>query len=120
MAEAGAAPPASPKPAPAKKPKWRAWLRAIHRDVGYLAVGSTLIYTLSGIAMNHVDDRDPSFRGSDRTLAITPVPDDATDDEAAQRGAGAVGLGAPSTVYRAGDEVRLEYENGSKVTAIAC
>ena len=26
------------------KRRWRGWLRAIHRDVGYLAVGLTLIY----------------------------------------------------------------------------
>ena len=33
--------------------KWRAWLRAFHRDIGYVAVGLTFIYALSGIAVNH-------------------------------------------------------------------
>ena len=28
----------------------------IHRDVGYLVVGLTLIYAISGIAVNHIDD----------------------------------------------------------------
>ena len=28
------------------KKRWRAWLRAVHRDVGYLALGFTVIYSL--------------------------------------------------------------------------
>jgi len=34
----------------------RTWLRAIHRDVGYSAVGLTIVYAASGIAVNHVAD----------------------------------------------------------------
>ncbi len=100
------------------KKRWRAWLRAFHRDVGYLAVGFTLIYALSGIAMNHIDDWDPSFKAAERTLKITPIGDDATDDEAVKRVTDAVGLGKPDDVFRAGDEVRLGYSNGTQVTAI--
>ena len=44
------------------KKRWRAWLRAIHRDVGYLAVGLTFIYALSGIAINHIGEWDPNFK----------------------------------------------------------
>ena len=36
------------------KKRWRGWLRAVHRDFGYLAVGFTLIYAVSGIAINHI------------------------------------------------------------------
>lgn len=101
------------------KKRWRAWLRALHRDIGYIAVGFTVIYALSGIAMNHIEDWDPNFRSSEVQFKITPIPDDATDDEAVARIAAAAGIsGKPSDVFRAGDEVRLEYPNGSKVTAI--
>ncbi|HWO24883.1 MAG TPA: PepSY-associated TM helix domain-containing protein [Kofleriaceae bacterium] len=101
------------------KKRWRAWLRAVHRDVGYLAVGFTLIYALSGIAMNHLADWDPNFHSSEAQLKITPIADDLSDDEAVARIAAAAGMsGKPSDVLRAGDEVRLEYPNGSKVTAI--
>jgi uncharacterized protein len=101
------------------KKRWRAWLRAIHRDIGYLAVGFTLIYALSGIAMNHLEDWDPNFHASEVQLKIPPIPDDLSDDEAVARVAAAAGLsGKPSDVLRAGDEVRLEYPDGSKVTAI--
>jgi hypothetical protein len=104
---------------PALKKRWRAWLRAVHRDVGYLAVGFTMIYALSGIAMNHIADWDPNFRAEELQLKIAPIPDDISDDEAVARVAAAAGLsGRPSDVLRAGDEVRLEYPSGSKVTAI--
>jgi uncharacterized protein len=108
-----------PAPQPSRfKKRWRAWLRAIHRDIGYLAIGFTIIYAVSGIAMNHIDDWDPSFDASERVVKITPIADDATDDAAIAQIATAGGLGKPATTFRAGDEVRLEYANGSKVTAI--
>ena len=101
------------------KKRWRAWLRAVHRDVGYLAVGFTIIYAVSGIAMNHLEDWDPNFRASEVQLQITPIADELSDAEAVARIAAAAGMaGQPSDVLRAGDEVRLEYPNGSKVTAI--
>jgi hypothetical protein len=42
--------------------RWRAWLRAFHRDLGYLAVGLTFVYALSGIAINHLGEWDPNFK----------------------------------------------------------
>ena len=99
--------------------RWRAWLRAVHRDIGYLAIGFTVIYALSGIAMNHIDDWDPNFTATERTVQIAPIPDDVSDDEAVQRVTQPLGLGKPDEVFRAGDEVRLTYTNGTHVTAIA-
>jgi uncharacterized protein len=102
------------------KKRWRLWLRAIHRDIGYLAVGFTVIYALSGIAMNHIDDWDPNFHATETTRTIEPIPDELGDAEATQRIAAAAGLSGKLTdVFRAGDEVRLTYADGSKVTAIA-
>jgi hypothetical protein len=99
--------------------RWRAWLRAIHRDTGYLAIGFTVIYAVSGIAQNHIEDwGDVSYKSYEKTIAIAAIPDDVADDVAVKRVADAAGLGAPTSSLRAGDEVRLEYANGSKVTAI--
>lgn len=112
-------PPRSRRAGGVVKKRWRAWLRAIHRDVGYLAVGFTIIYAISGIAMNHIEDWDPNFKQSEQTLKIAPITDELTDDEAVARIDGATGFTSrPTEVFRAGDEVRLEYENGAKVTAI--
>lgn len=100
------------------KKRWRAWLRAIHRDFGYVAVGFTVIYALSGLAINHIKDWDPNFTSSEKTVTIVPVPDDASDADAVKRVTDAAGTGAPDDVFRAGDEVRLSYANGTQVTAI--
>ena len=100
------------------KKRWRAWLRAIHRDFGYVAVGFTVIYALSGLAINHIKDWDPNFTSTEKTLTIAPIPDDASDAEAVKRVTDATGTGTPDEIYRAGDEVRLSYASGTQVTAI--
>ena len=39
----------------------RKWSRILHRDVGYFFIGASLIYALSGIALNHLKDWNPSY-----------------------------------------------------------
>ncbi len=39
----------------------RIWNQAIHRDLGYLFAGMTVIYGLSGIALNHLKEWDPNY-----------------------------------------------------------
>lgn len=41
--------------------KWRKWNKAIHRDFGFLFVAMTIIYSLSGIAINHLKDWNPNY-----------------------------------------------------------
>jgi len=36
----------------------RRWNNALHRDIGYLCVGMTLIYAISGIVLNHFKSGD--------------------------------------------------------------
>lgn len=56
---------------------WRPALRAFHRDAGYLAVGLTFVYAISGLAVNHIADWDPSFRTYRETLQLpAPLPAD--------------------------------------------
>jgi hypothetical protein len=98
--------------------RWRAWLRAIHRDFGYVAVGFTVIYALSGLAINHIKDWDPSFTSSEITKTIAPIGDDVPDDVAVQRVTAAVGMDRPDDVFRAGDELRLGYASGAQVTVV--
>ena len=35
--------------------------RVSHRDIGYLIAGLTIIYALSGIALNHKNDWNPNY-----------------------------------------------------------
>lgn len=100
------------------KKRWRGWLRAVHRDLGYLAVGFTIIYAVSGLAINHIADWDPNFKASERTITIAPIPADLPDAEAVQRVVAAAATGTPDDVFRAGDEIRLSYASGTQVTAI--
>ena len=50
--------------------KLRKFNRATHRDLGYFFVGMILIYSLSGIAINHIDDWDPNYKVSHWTENI--------------------------------------------------
>ncbi|MES2680139.1 MAG: PepSY-associated TM helix domain-containing protein [Bacteroidota bacterium] len=43
---------------------------ATHRDVGYFFSSLIIIYCLSGIALNHIDDWNPDFIVSKRTIEI--------------------------------------------------
>lgn len=52
---------------------WRKWNRAIHRDLGYLCVGLTLIYAISGIAVNHIQDWNPNYKIERIKMNIGPV-----------------------------------------------
>jgi uncharacterized protein len=40
---------------------WRKWNRVLHRDIGFLFFGMTIIYALSGIALNHLADWNPNY-----------------------------------------------------------
>lgn len=91
--------------------RWRAWLRAIHRDVGYLAVGLTVVYAVSGLAINHIADWDPNFTSYEHTRVIAPIPAELSDAEAFARARVALGVGAPRSTYRAGDEIHLELDD---------
>jgi hypothetical protein len=50
--------------------RWRRWNTAIHRDLGYLCAGLTLVYAVSGLAVNHRADWNPSYRITRRTVAV--------------------------------------------------
>ncbi|MBN2664481.1 MAG: PepSY-associated TM helix domain-containing protein [Bacteroidales bacterium] len=39
----------------------RKWSRILHRDIGYFFLGASLIYGLSGIALNHLRDWNPNY-----------------------------------------------------------
>lgn len=53
--------------------KWRRWFRAFHRDIGYVVVAMTVAYAISGIAVNHIDDWNPSYVFDDREIDLGPI-----------------------------------------------
>jgi uncharacterized protein len=54
--------------------QFRGLIRAVHRDAGYLAVGLTFIYAISGLAVNHIKDWDPNYREVKETLPLPASP----------------------------------------------
>jgi hypothetical protein len=55
------------------KQQWRRWNNILHRDIGYLVVGMTLVYGISGVAVNHTADWNPSYTKEARVFEIGPV-----------------------------------------------
>lgn len=92
---------------PRKKLPIRPWLRALHRDVGYLAVGFTVIYAVSGLSVNHIADLgDPSFKDVNRTHALERrSPGTSTSTEAVTSAVlSQLGIESkPTDVYRASE-----------------
>ncbi len=60
---------------------WRKYVKIIHRDLGYIFFGLTVIYSISGIAVNHVDEWNPNYKIENKTFAITPNPDSSAANE---------------------------------------
>ena len=98
--------------------RWRAWLRAIHRDVGYLAVGLTIIYALSGLAINHVQDWDPNFKQVQTTHQLEPLPFD--EAEATRLVLTGLNISAtPRSADLVGDRLEILFDNRSLVADLA-
>lgn len=54
--------------------KWRKWNFFIHRDLGFLCIGLTLVYAISGILVNHVShDFNPNYTIEISTAQVTPL-----------------------------------------------
>lgn len=58
---------------------WRRLLRVLHRDIGYLVFGLVVAYAVSGLAVNHVDDWNPSYSIEVADVDIGAVPDGPLD-----------------------------------------
>jgi hypothetical protein len=53
---------------------WRRWNNVLHRDLGYLCVALTVIYAISGIAVNHIHDWNPNYRIEQTEQTFEPIP----------------------------------------------
>ena len=53
---------------------WRKWNRFIHRNLGYIFFGMAIVYGLSGIALNHMDDWNPDYIIKTLSFNTGPAP----------------------------------------------
>lgn len=87
--------------------KLRGAIRAVHRDVGYVAVGLTVIYALSGLAVNHIADWDPNFKNTREEFELA-FAEGASDEELVAHTLRSLNIDeAPLSTYRASPD-RLE------------
>jgi hypothetical protein len=65
---------------------WHRLNRVLHRDIGYLAAGMTLLYAVSGILLNHIHDFNSNYRieRAAGTIDLPPVPATMDDSFVAQ------------------------------------
>ncbi|MEZ4386532.1 MAG: PepSY-associated TM helix domain-containing protein [Candidatus Krumholzibacteriia bacterium] len=59
--------------------RFRKICRFLHRELGFLAVGLTLAYAISGVAVNHTDSWNPSYEQVRTTRTLTPPGTGTTD-----------------------------------------
>lgn len=66
----------------------------MHRDLGYVCVGLTLVYAVSGVAVNHRADWNPSYAITSQTVQLGPAnADDPASEVFARRVMEEIGVG---------------------------
>ncbi len=60
--------------------KLRKLNRILHRDLGYFFFGMCIIYGISGIALNHLDDWNPNYIITNKEYNFTGLPDTYSKD----------------------------------------
>lgn len=92
---------------------WRAWNVLLHRDVGYVAAGLTLVYAVSGVAVNHRADWNPNTTMVREERRFAPMPVGERDAMVAAL-VKALDLPPPRDAFRSRpDQVELFYEGWS-------
>lgn len=62
--------------------KVRKWLKILHRDIGYLSVGLIIVYGISGIAVNHINDWNPNYIIEKDSVSFNTMSDSVLTDDA--------------------------------------
>jgi hypothetical protein len=109
----------SPEKRPAPPSRWRRWLRILHRDIGYVCAALTIVYAISGIAVNHTHHWNPNYDLNREHRSFPPVP--VGEKEAmVERLIDVLDLpGAPKSTFRPRPEVVELYYEGWHVQADA-
>ena len=87
----------------------------LHRDIGYFLSGLIVVYCVSGIALNHVNDWNPDFAITKRTIAINKsyTKDEVTSERIAEFTA-LVGESEPKVHdFPTPNHVKIYYDNAS-------
>jgi hypothetical protein len=98
--------------------------RVTHRDIGYIIAGLTLIYAISGIALNHKNDWNPNYIFDNRPFtSVVSVTREGFNDDVALTILDELGFrdefkasyfpsGNFATIFINGGFVRINYKTG--------
>ena len=89
---------------------FRKYNRAIHRDLGHVAVGLTVVYALSGIAVNHINDWEPNYKQYEETHDLS-APITGSDEEIARSVVTQLKVSeTPRDTFREADEIQVVFD----------
>ena len=60
---------------PKRRRPWRYYNILIHRYLGYFFAGTTCVYAISGLAVNHIEDWNPNYSISHQKQKFDPLAD---------------------------------------------
>ncbi len=66
---------------------WRRLTIATHRDLGYALVALVIVYGVSGVAVNHIEDWNPNYRRTSERRTIEPLAELAREEQVARAAA---------------------------------
>lgn len=92
------------------------WLNSnLHRDIGYFLSGLIVIYCISGIALNHVNDWNPDFIIQKRTVQLGgPITKESISAERLKELSRVVDEGTPKVHdFPTADQVKIYYDNAT-------
>ena len=95
---------------------WRSYNLAIHRDLGHFFSSLTIVYCLSGLALNHINEWNPDFIVHKEEIRVEPRPAEAfrlTQDEVLALDERIGEARHRAFDYPTADQVKIYYENGS-------
>jgi hypothetical protein len=96
---------------------WFKLNRTLHRDIGYLCIGLTIVFAISGIALNHVGDWDPNYiveRTEKAFLAKSDLPDKQLNVELLMLFPSSEPIKA--TYWESATQYKLFFKNGGAIT----
>ena len=97
---------------------WRHVNSVVHRDVGYFCAALTLVYAVSGIAVNHTHQWNPSYEMRREVRTFEPVPVGEREEMAAALAA-RLGLPKPVSSFRSAPHLVDLFYDGWNVRADA-
>lgn len=87
----------------------------LHRDIGYFLSGLIVVYCVSGIALNHVNDWNPDFVIHKRTIVINKsyTKDEVTDERIAELPLWSASQSQSAHDFPTPNHVKIYYDNAS-------